>query len=393
MTETLTRPPELEELDPAETQEVSLAAPESQLHVRFTSFEDARTAEKKFSDEFIDDCLDYTHKIGEQTMSTKGYLDKVETTPTDEGIIEDPESIAAVYLATTDMVARNLKLLVKSDTPTERKHEIKAKKEAFLADLRTETQQAADDIVAWSEGKINRFPVAATEYRGLEVDGIDPLDAGTKDADEYRSNLKIQRQIGGTFIMGYSDKRAAEKLHDKDDNATQRIYLNPDIMATPQIFEKILAGANKAGLSLQLKMLQRAPELAEAHMRRTKGERFDALRGDGIVIYADNESADEVLSLALAVAQDHPEAFRGRETSRIPQRITDGIAVGDEPGIKGKSLTIHREEIIGYVADRVRKSGKTGQEAREAFRRGMHVTLEANGVDGNNLAFNRSDAA
>jgi hypothetical protein len=365
-------------------------SPEEQLQIRFTTFEEARMAPKKFSDEFIDGCLDHMHRVGEQTMGTKGFLDKVETTPADEAIISDPESIAATYLATTDMLARNLKLLTKPGMAVGRKHQLKTAKEAFLTDLAAESQTAADEIVSWSEGQTKRFPVAATEYRGLEVDGQDPLNAADKGADDFRPNLKIQRQIGGTFIMGYSDKRVGEKLQGTDEDATQRIYLNPDLLATPKIFEQLLEGANQAGISLQLKMLQRAPELAEAHLRRTSGQPVDALRGDGIVIYTDSESANTVLELALAVAKDHPEAFVGRKTSRIPQRVAEGVAVGDEPQVRGKSLTSHREEIIGYVANKVRNSGKTGQEARDAFRRGMHVVAETNGVDGNNIAFSKA---
>jgi hypothetical protein len=141
-------------------------------------------------------------------------------------------------------------------------------------------------------------------------------------------------------------------------------------------------------------MLQRGPELAEAHLKRSKGEPADALRGDGIVIYAHSESANDVLALVMAIAQDHPEAFAGRQTSRIPQKVAEGIAVGSEPiQAPGKSLTSHREEILSYVAGKVRESGQTGQQARDTFRRGVAATSKANGVDPNNIGFNLAAAA
>ncbi len=368
--------------------ETILQTPEEQLKIRFTTFEDAHQASKKFSDEFIDGCLSGSHSVGAETVGTKGFLDKVETTPTDESIINDPEAIAATYLATSDMVARSLRLMTKPGMTTERKYELKTAKESYLSHLGDETQAAADQIIGWTEDPKKRFPVAATEYQGFKVDGKDPLDAMGKDAEDFRPNIKVQRQIGGTFIMAYSDARTAEKLSKRDEDLTQRIYLNPDMLATPEIFEKLLQAANAAGLSMQLKVFQRAPELAGAHVAKQRGRAVDSLRGDGIVMYAHEDTADDVLGLALAIAKDHPEAFVGRKTSRIPQRVAEGIAIGDEPNQDGKSLTSHRAEILEHVAHKVNKSGKTGQDARDSFRRGVKAISSARGVDADNIAFN-----
>ncbi len=376
------------QLPPPQQQGEETLSPEAQLKIRYNTFEEARQAPKKFSDEFIDGCLNDSLQVGENKVGTKGYLDKVESTPTDKAIINNPESIAGSYLATTDMLARNIKFLTVPGMTDERKNQLIKTKSSFLDQLKGETQETADQIVDWCDGKSNSFPVAATEYRGMDVDGHDPLNSMDAKAEDFRSNLTVQRQIGGTFIMGYSDTRVAEKLHKQDRVLTQRIYLNPDIMAAPEVFEKVLQAANESGISLQLKMLQRASELATAH----KGG--DALRGDGIVIYAHEASANDVLALALAVAKDHPEAFTGRKTSRIPQKVAEGIAIGDEPvQAAGKSLTSHREEIIDYVAQKVRESGKTGQGARDSFRRGMIAVSRANGVDPNNISFNLPAAA
>ena len=363
------------------------------LKVRFETFEQAQSAEKKFSPTFIDGSISGQLRVGAESVGIKGYLDKVEADEEDNKIISNPEQIAATYLATTNMLARNLKILVNRNPDTAqdtaRKAQLKEAKDTFLAKLRDEAGSSADSIVDWCEGKTRKFPVDAIEYKGLEVDGSDPLNAMGSSAEDFRTNFKIQRQIGGTFVMAYSDTRVQEKLHKQDEEPSKRIYLNPQIAATPQVFEQVLQAANEAGIPIQLKMFQRAPELATAHAHRKSGRAADGLRGDGIVVYAGEKEADDVLALVLAVAKDNPDAFIGRKTSRIPQKVAEGIAVGDEPlQAPGKSLTSHREEIISYVAAKVAQSGKTGEEARAAFQRGIAVVSKANGVKPTNIAFN-----
>jgi hypothetical protein len=117
---------------------------------------------------------------------------------------------------------------------------------------------------------------------------------------------------------------------------------------------------------------------------------MDALRGDGIVIYTGEGQANDVLDMVLALAKGNPEAFMGRETSKIPQSVAEGIAVGDEPtGVKGKSLTSHRVDMFSYAANHVEKSGKIGEEARELFRNRLAAVAGANHTDPNNIAFNK----
>ena len=377
--------------DPSLIAGSTLANPE--LQIKFHTFEEAQTAEKGFSDSFIDGAIGDGLKVGNESKEIKGYLDSVEATENDNEIIANPDTIAALYLKTTDMLARNLKIMaVRNADPAKdaaRKSIIKSAKDSFLATLHNETSTAAKGIVDWSTSKSNHFPVKAMEYHGLEIDGEDLLYAESKHADDIRPNIKIQRQIGGAFIMAYSDNRVREKMQKQDEVLGKRIYLNPEAFATPDVFEQVLTTANQAGLSIQLKMYQRAPEFAQAHRKRAKGDTKDGLRGDGIVIYADEAQANDVLALVLAVAKDKPEAFVGRKTSRVPQNVAEGIAVGDEPTqMKGTSLTSHRVKVLEYAATYVRQSGKTGQEARELFKKCLVATAEANKVNPKNIAFN-----
>jgi hypothetical protein len=195
------------------------------------------------------------------------------------------------------------------------------------------------------------------------------------------------------FLYGYSDARVGQRMQGNAEAITERIYLNPDAMAAPHVFEQVLQAVNKAGIPIEMKMLQRAQEMGYAHIEKSKdASKGDALRGDGIVLYASKETANDVLELALAVAQDNPEAFAGRETSRIPQVVAEGVAVGSEPlqkpGEKKESLTSHRARMLTVIAQKVADSGKTGQEARDAFRRGIDYYAAREGVDPHNLAFN-----
>jgi hypothetical protein len=365
---------------------------DSGLKIRFTTFDQAQAAEKNYSDSFISDYMADKLKVGNEQVGLKGYLDKVEATDRDNAVIDNPEAIAGLYLSTTEMISRNLKILVGPGATAERRAVIKEAKDGFISGLHDEAGEVADQIVDWSEGKAGRFPNKGMRYHGLEIDGHDPLDAKDESATDFRPNIKIQRQGGGTFIMGYSDKRVGEKLANQDQELSKRIYLNPDPEVAPQVFEQILQASNEAGLSLQLKIFQRAPEFAQAHLTRAKGQSMDGLRGDGIVIYSGEHQANDVLDMILSLAKDNPEAFIGRETSKIPQSITESIAVGDEPAeVKGKSLTSHRVDMFEYAADYVKKSGKTGSEARQLFRNRLSAIAKANHTNPNNIAFNSKE--
>lgn len=366
----------------------------TELLIRFTTFEDAQTPEKHFSDSFIDGALTGKFQIGSEQVGTKGYLDKVEATPADNDIIADPKAIAGLYVKTTEMLARNLKIMYVStgDIAKDgaRKSAIRSAKETFLTQTLDEVTPATQQIIDWCNSRTNRFPVHAMEHHGLEIDGKDALDADSIHADDFRPNIKIMRQLGGSFVTAYSDNKIVEKLAKQEQQVSKRIYLNPDASVTPEIFEQVLVGANQAGLSIQLKMFQRAPEFAEAHLKRATGEKKDALRGDGIIISFEQAQANAVLAMVLSIARDNPTAFIGRKTSKIPQNVAEGVAVGDDKPLQmnGESLTSHRLMILNYAARCVQESGKTGKEARSLYRRYLVATAKSNNVNPEKVAFN-----
>ena len=109
------------------------------------------------------------------------------------------------------------------------------------------------------------------------------------------------------------------------------------------------------------------------------------------MVFVNHKDADKFLKQVLSIARCNAEIFKERHTSRIPHRIVDGIAIGDEPQASGHSLTSHRAKILNYAAAIVRQSGKQGAEAYDLFREATRKIAEANGVNPHNIAFNKEN--
>jgi len=365
------------------------------LPVVTKSFEEARQKVKKsFSDTFIDGALDGTLTVGgDKVFFIKSYFDQVPMTPRDKEVMRDPERIAAMYRETSEMVLRNLRVFRATNASPERAAEITSAKEAYLQGLARQIPAAEKQIVGWcADKKQQKYPLAATEYHGFNLNGSDILNAGAKSPGDVEPNFKIQRQLGGTFIMAYSDTRVAERRSaHRDEEPDRRIYLNPEIEATPRIFAQILQIANEKGVKVQLKMLQRATELATAHQSNKSGGREkNDLRGDGIVLYVNHRYEDQVLRDVLAIVEQNAAVFRGRGVSRIPVKIADGVALGDEPaGVKGReSLTSHRSMLIERALAATRQSGLSGPARRDFFHQEFRKIARQHQVNPDNFAFN-----
>ncbi len=363
-----------------------------ELQINYRTFAEAQAAPKRFSDEFIDGCLDGSLSVGsEKDQLIKGFLDKAPMTEEDHAVATDPERVAGLYLQTAEVVARNLKIRVAPggdpDVRSDKVQKVKAAKASFLDTLADEAPKAADVIADMCETGVGKFPRSAVEFRGLEVDGHDLLDMDHKGSKDVRANIRVQRQATGSFIMGYTDSRVVEKQEGHDEPLGKRIYLNPNIEAAPYIFEQLLQTANEGGLSLQLKLFQRSAEALMASRDSSK----DSMRGDGIVMYVGEDEADEALAMVLALAEDIPDAFVGRATSKVPMKVADGIAVGDEPLAKGQSLTSHRSDLFWHAEQMTKKLGVvTPEKRREVFRRNIAKLAELNQIDPHNIAFNKA---
>lgn len=352
------------------------------------SFREARSkTEKRFSDTFIDDAIEY------KIHHVKLYLDQVPMDDSDLEIARKPARIAELYGSTSEMLLRNLNFMCAQNASSERLEQIKTSIVHYKRLLKQQIPMTESKITAWCDDyKKNDFPVGAVEYQGFRLNGQDLLDIETKCPPDLEPNFKIQRQTFGTFIMAYSNARIIErKSSNRNKEPNRRIYLNPRPEAAPSVFEEILQMANAKGLNIQLKMLQRAPELANRFraLQRTSDDR-GSIRGDGIVIYVNEAYEDEALEEVLQIVEKHADEFRGRKVSRVPAPIAEGVSIGDEPvGLTGsESLTSHRAELISRVLHSVRQSGLTGKLARDMFRAKFSAQAKKENVNPDNFAFN-----
>ena len=145
---------------------------------------------------------------------------------------------------------------------------------------------------------------------------------------------------------------------------TVRIYLNPQLRDSLDIYKKIFAKATREGLRFQAKIM--APSGYAKHLvdetvdycARLAAGRLKTRR-DPIVFYGFEESKDKLLRIVEEVYSQYESAFEGRETGAIPLAIAPGFAVGENPvGLDGEeSLTDHRQRVIeeaGYDAKKFR---------------------------------------
>lgn len=369
------------------------------LNILTHSFTHAREiARKPFSDTFIDNALDIMSgklRIGDETIySIKSFLDQVPMTEPDIEIASSPEKIADLYRETSEMVQRNLKIMRSKNMDSSRLHGLVAAKSDYLEALKRQIPAASDAIVGWlRNSKKNHFPVSAVEYQGFSVDGKDILDSATRCPADFEPNFKIQRQLGGVFIMAFSNSRVVErKSVNRSEEPDRRIYLNPDLIAAPLIFEQILNMANSQNIKMQLKMAQRAPELASINKRSTNArDPRSTLRGDGIVIYVNNKYENQLLQEVMNIVEQNSESFSGRVVSRVAARIADGVGIGDEPiGVNGQeSLTSHRAALIEKTLSVVRQSGLSGNKARDYFRKTWSEIARQNHTNPDCMAFNQ----
>lgn len=367
--------------------------PSHHFEIVTRSFEAARHGiRKEFSDAFIDGALAHDLKIGENRVFTiKSYFDNVPMTPEDNEVARSPQEIAALYRETSEVVLRNLNVIRATNASPERIAEISAAKQSYEGRLAAQIPHAEQAIIAWcSDNKVNQFPVAAVEYQGFGLNGQALMNSRIKDPSDVAVNIKTQREIAGTFIMAYSNNRMLErKGNERTEEPDRRIYLNPNIKATPLVFEQILQMANEKGLTLQLKMIQRATELASEHQKMKDPDyKQGTLRGDGIVIYLHHNTEDQILDEVLKIVEQNAEAFRGRDISKIPTKIAEGVAIGDEPIDGRESLTSHRTNLISQALNKATQAGLKGAGARRLFRTEFQKLARSEHVNPQNFAFN-----
>lgn len=362
---------------------------ESKIGIRYRTFDEARSAHRAGCNAFTTDTfIDYAvndkgpfskYKFG----MAKLWYDNMPLDASDNEIIHDPSKVQDYYTSTSQMVERMFKFLVVASGPDDARNAAIAEKAHFKTRIASMRTEVSEKINAWFTGVGNSYGMSAGFSHGL------PLQGSKGGREGYRPNLFAQDQGTAYFIMAYTRQRVAEKVVGAESELTKRIYLNPKIVDTPEVFEKIYNTLSQNGMTAQMKMYERTNDLLSAEKSLQKGFKED-FRGDGIVVYVKDDEADAALADILAIAEEHPDAFVGRKLSRMPQKIAEGIGVGEEPaGVNGKeSLTSHRANFLNRVVASVRNSGKTGTAANAFYRSEFSRIAHEMSIDPDNLAFN-----
>ena len=234
--------------------------------------------------------------------------------------------------------------------------------------------------------------MSALEFHGFTVqrtDGkhVDLLDGNTP--GNVHANLFIQREIAGTFVHWTSKEYLKKRVAGNKPPLTRRIYLNPRTQDAVRVFREVVDAASAANLSVKGKILDRS---SEANVMKAYNDQDAAnrdVRGDAIVLYAGEDEANELLAIAEQVLNQNPAAFKNRDVSSVPLKLAGGLAIGDEPGEKGASLTSHRAGVLEEVASEVRNNDPGTKEARvKVFKALWKTAASQKNINPDNMAFN-----
>ena len=191
------------------------------------------------------------------------------------------------------------------------------------------------------------------------------------------------------------------RVNGNHDNATARIYLNPDKASLMGIYKEVFTRAEAAGLRFQSKTTDYPnsfpgwsdKEVAEGMKRMvSNGKQGD--RAEQVVFYGFDESKDDLLKIVGEVYAEHAEAFEGRRTGNIALEVAPGFAVGDEPaGLSGKeSLTSHRQKFFrdayGELSKYEKFNSLNDDKKRAVYLQTLRTNAPKFGIDPDNIAFN-----
>lgn len=387
--------------------ETAIERPPGELTIH--SFEEARNLQRRFGGDFALSAINDSLAVadGAEVYGIKSFLDKVEATPEEIEFAETPESASEFHRQLAEMIAKNLKVAAGPNVPQATREAVARQKQAYLDGLETRIQGGADFYKQVHNGERVKGQHSKKSLRGMSLmrngdpsTSKDLLYTGDK-IPGIRPNIRVQEEAAGQFVHWSTDKYVKGKLDGSlDDKAvTSRIYLNPSPEAAVKVFSSLMIAANEAGLTVSGKVWDRAEESIGVIMSQKAGEK-PTVRADGIVLYATEAEADELLSLVEALSKDTPDLFEGRPTPKVPVKVGEGIAVGSEPVTdKGvESLTSHRAKVLEETVRRTKVALRLspGEKldishravAGKFFETEWQKAAAENNIDPDNLAFN-----
>lgn len=371
------------------------------------SFQQFEQTGKQLPDKIIMDVMnDQLRSVpGEQPRFVKSYLDQLKGDTSDDEYLGSPDKVVGFRNELADFVAENLKIATSTSLDPQKKALIDGKLQAFTQKIESDKAHVNQYLAGMYEGAQAPIPRGQLGFNGLTVDTKNgKIDLLSKKLPGVRANITMQREATGNFVHYASQSYLEQRSSGTKPELGKRIYLNPKVESSVGIFTEVVQAAEAAGISMKGKILDRTGEAIAKHNEKP-GEY--TMRGDGIVLYA-GEDADALLGLVEAIYKDNPDAFSGRHTSRVPLKIAEGVAIGDEPAVlnedgEAQSLTSHRAGLIeqasgvakhrlGIQPSQVVAQGQE-QQAIAAFRQAFEEIAISEGVDPQNLAFNLPKAA
>ena len=363
---------------------------ETESPLRDVTFEKAREEKHDFSDEFIKDLLDQNlRNPGQNLHILKNYMDEVPADESDKEFSTNIEAIVAVHEQLTDFVADEIRVL--SSPQNEAYFEqlekgfakkIQATKPAFREYVtgRVKGLNAADLIT----------PEDAIDFRGFNapVSGGRSVNLLTTKVDGAYPNIKIQDGTTAPFIHWSSQRVLEEKAAGRQPKFTRRVYLNPKMINSVEVFKDLVHKIEEESLEAKAKLYDPINNSVAAKDPEALEKGF-SVRGDTIVVYATESDAENLLETIKEVYASHEDAFKDRKVSRTPLQVAPGVGLGDEPAGGGDSLTSHRVKVMEDVRDVVRNSGEIDTTKQiEQFRLLWRMHARKEEINPDNPAFN-----
>lgn len=349
------------------------------------TFEEMQRTQRGFSDRVVHSMLDDQLEVaGERVLLPKTYFDTVPADESDKEFVRNPEAVVAFRNELTDMIAEELTIF----TPPQYRDVVGEIKSRYLDKLEHDKQVVADYL-----NNSGKLPSSAFAFTGLEVVAngkkIDLIEGDI--VGGVRSNIAVQENVKDAFVVWTGKDYLRARERGESPELTRRIYLNPRTNDAVHIFRDIMHAADESHLQVKGKIFDRSRE-ADMVTRRPHGDKDFGIRGDTIVLYATDEEADRLLAISERVYKDNYDAFKGRQTSRFPARIAEGVAIGDQPEGKDESLTSHRVQVLGGVVGEVNRERQRrsmdDSAAAKLFRALWQTAAQDAGINPNNPAFN-----
>ncbi|MEO5950761.1 MAG: T3SS effector HopA1 family protein [Candidatus Saccharimonadales bacterium] len=365
------------------------------------TFERSVAAKKILAPGFIDGAIDGTLRSapGKEAYFMKSFLDQVPADDSDKEFVRDVDQAVEFRHQLTGFIIDNLHVYSLSDQPSSTKAYIQNAEAKMVKTLeageQTFSKYLRNRSIDPSNNKVlprPEFEFNAGTFPTKKGNKVDFLAGGR--ISGMAVPITIQRQGLANFVQWTSQAYLESSLSGEAQQITRRIYLNPKIMDSVRIFSQVTAAADAAGLKIKGKIFDRSVEssvLSGQKKKRADHQSAITMRGDGIVLYALNDQdADRVLGIVEKIYEENLDSFSGRRTNRLPFRLADGLAIGDEPTEKDESLTTHRSnilsEVAAYAVENTRKSPKLDRQ--RIFTGLWRAAALSNNINPDNLAFN-----